>query len=384
MEGSILEFIGGELIGVISPVSICMLLVVLLVYSLSPTTAGSTAPTSIVSAANLVYAENPADSTFQKLEGALLNAAVFILLVAAMTFLLVLLYYYNFTNFLKHYMRFSAFFVLSFTGGPIFITLLSRFSIPLDALTFSLLLLNFSVLGVVSVFPSPGVPILLTQSYMVALGIIVAAWFTRLPEWTTWITLVAMAVYDLVAVLSPVGPLKILVELAQSRDDGLPAFVYEARPTVSRSGGGGDRAGSGLGLLVAGVSESRSIELQPSFSRNTDNDDNGVQIDVDDDTSDMEEERGRGISVGRENRETSPLVPESLRERRLSSSREGSEIGGGAVNHEDTPSLVEMLGMANNEGEEDGDSDTMSTRGFHDPQNVGVPKVTIFHKQWCK
>lgn len=110
-------------------------------------------------------------------------------------------------------------------------------------------------MGVLSVF-SGGIPIILRQAYMVSLGIIVATWFTKLPEWTTWALLVALAVYDLVAVLAPGGPLKLLVELASSRDDELPALVYEARPIVSRS------RGSNLGLLVGGVSDSGSVELQ--------------------------------------------------------------------------------------------------------------------------
>ncbi|CAN4109364.1 unnamed protein product [Withania somnifera] len=94
--------------------------------------------------------------------------------------------------------------------------------------------------------------------YMVCLGIIVAVWFTKLPEWTTWVVLVALALYDLVAVLAPGGPLKMLVELASSRDEELPALVYEARPNVSSRFG---NRGPGLGLLVAGVSDGDSIEL---------------------------------------------------------------------------------------------------------------------------
>ena len=72
--------------------------------------------------------------------------------------------------------------------------------------------------------------ILVTQGYLVVVGILVAYSFTMLPEWTTWALLVAMALYDLAAVLLPIGPLRILVELAISRDEEIPALVYEARP----------------------------------------------------------------------------------------------------------------------------------------------------------
>ncbi|XP_047338445.1 presenilin-like protein At1g08700 [Impatiens glandulifera] len=262
-EGSILETIGVEIIGVLSPVSICMLLVVLLVYSLS----GESPSEPIRTAANLVYLENPADSTTQKLEGAALNALVFVILIAAATFLLVCLYYYNFTKFLKHYMRFSAFFVLGSMGGSIFLSIIQHFSIPIDPITFFVLLLNFTVVGVLSIF-SVGIPIILRQSFMVTLGIIVAAWFTNLPEWTTWVLLIALAVYDLVAVLVPGGPLKMLVEMASNRSEELPALVYEARPTTSRNQG---NVGNPLAFLVAGVSDSGSIEIQ-ELSRNNSSD----------------------------------------------------------------------------------------------------------------
>lgn len=293
MEGSILESVGVEIMGVMSPVSICMLLVVLLVYSLSSSTSSS-AP--VRTAANLVYLENPSDSTTQKLEGALLNAAVFVILIAVVTFLLVLLYYYNFTNFLKNYMRFSTFFVLGTMGGSIFLSIIQHFSIPVDSITCFILLFNFTILGVMSIF-SNGVPIFLRQAYMVLCGIIVASWFTKLPEWTTWTLLVALAVYDLVAVLVPGGPLKILVELASSRDEELPALVYEARPVVTQSR---EQHSSNLGLLTGGVSESGAVELQPVTAQNRTNSEfTTVEVGIDSTTDE----------------ESSPLVSNSIRTR---------------------------------------------------------------------
>lgn len=160
-------------------------------------------------------------------------------------------------------------------GSSILISIIQRFNIPVDAVTFCILLFNFTILGTISVF-SNGVPIIVKQSNLVLLGIIVAAWFTRLPEWTTWVVLVALALYDLVAVLAPGGPLKLLVELASSRDEELPALVYESRPNVGRSPGARD---SSLGFLVAaaaglesnGDDNNRSaVELQVLL-RNSDN-----------------------------------------------------------------------------------------------------------------
>uniref|UniRef100_A0A2P2JMM0 Presenilin n=1 Tax=Rhizophora mucronata TaxID=61149 RepID=A0A2P2JMM0_RHIMU len=49
-----------------------------------------------------------------------------------------------------------------------------------------------------------------------------------------------MAIYDLAAVLLPVGPLRLLVELAISRDEDIPALVYEARPVTNHDSGSRD------------------------------------------------------------------------------------------------------------------------------------------------
>lgn len=132
-------------------------------------------------------------------------------------------------------MGISSLFVLSFLGGFISLLLLSHFKIPIDPLTFAILLFNLSVVGVFAVFMSK-FPISLNQGYLVTIGVLTAYWFTMLPEWTTWALLIAMSLYDLAAVLLPVGPLRLLVELAMSRNEEIPALVYEARPVDPRPG----------------------------------------------------------------------------------------------------------------------------------------------------
>ena len=54
-------------------------------------------------------------------------------------------------------------------------------------------------------------PVLLKQGYLVVTGVVTAYMFTFVPEWTTWTLLIAMALYDLYAVLVPGGPLKVLL-----------------------------------------------------------------------------------------------------------------------------------------------------------------------------
>ncbi|CAK9147962.1 unnamed protein product [Ilex paraguariensis] len=226
---SILESLGEEIIRIITPVSICMFLVVILVSILNNDSTSSSSSGSSI--ATIAYTENSSDSTWDKFKGALLNSLVFVAVVTVVTFLLVLLFYLRCTRFLKYYMAFSTFLVLGFMGAEIALFLIQDFSFPIDCITFALGLFNFTVVGVLAVFMSK-MAIFVTQGYLVVIGMLVAYWFTLLPEWTTWVLLVAMALYDLAAVLLPGGPLRLLVELAISRDEDIPALVYEARPVT--------------------------------------------------------------------------------------------------------------------------------------------------------
>ncbi|XVE54690.1 hypothetical protein DITRI_Ditri03aG0102200 [Diplodiscus trichospermus] len=230
----LLDSLGEEIITILTPVSICMFLVVLLVSILN-----SSSSTSVTSIATIAYSETSSDSSWDKFLGAVLNSLAFVVVVTVVTFILVLLFYLRCTKFLKIYMGFSSFVVLGFMGGQIALFFIEKFSVPIDCITFLVVLFNFAAVGVLAVFMSK-MAIIVTQGYLVLIGMLVAYWFTLLPEWTTWVLLVAMALYDLAAVLLPVGPLRLLVELAMSRDEDIPALVYEARPVTHQNSGSGE------------------------------------------------------------------------------------------------------------------------------------------------
>ncbi|XP_051116018.1 presenilin-like protein At2g29900 [Andrographis paniculata] len=281
-RSSLLESLGEEITRIITPVSICMLSVVILVSILD---SGGDGGASLTTVATMAYDESDSDSIWDKLKGAILNSVIFIAVVTAVTFLLVLLFYFRCTKFLKYYMAFSALMVLGFMGGEIALFLIQHFNFPIDCITFLVLLFNFTVVGVMAVFLSK-MAIFVTQAYLVVIGVLVAYWFTLLPEWTTWVLLIAMALYDLAAVLLPGGPLRLLVELAMSRDEEIPALVYEARPvigdgdngvlprrrvwSVGLDGNSGERSSLGVEegrVLVGGSGELRAPLIQQTSMR---------------------------------------------------------------------------------------------------------------------
>eukprot|EP00798_Chlamydomonas_sp_ICE-L_P013550 gene13550-19420_t len=206
---SVLDDLGNEITGIALPVSICMAITVILVKILNPE--GESNSTSII-IASVAYDEsgNPDDSSSAKFSGALLNALIFVAIVVGMTVLLFTLFYYGCYKIIYGYMGFAMFDIFFLITGILLLQLLE-------------------VVGMLGVLFMP-IPLFLKQSYMVWTGVIVAYVFTWIPEWTSWVLLALMALYDIAAVLMPGGPLKMLVELAITRQQQLPALVYEARP----------------------------------------------------------------------------------------------------------------------------------------------------------
>ncbi|KAF7043855.1 hypothetical protein CFC21_053163 [Triticum aestivum] len=229
-SATILDTLGEDITRIVGPVSACMLIVVLLVSLLSSPSSPSPLTASIAAAGG------PGGGGGDDLASALVTAVVFVVFVTAATFLMALLFYFRCTPCLRAYLGLSAIWVLLLLGGQMCLLLLSRLRLPLDVVSCALLLPNAAAALAVAAISPASVPIALHQAALLAIAVLTAFWFTLLPEWTTWALLVAMAVYDLGAVLIPGGPLRVLLELAIERNEEIPALVYGARPVDPRHG----------------------------------------------------------------------------------------------------------------------------------------------------
>jgi presenilin 1 len=209
----------------------------------------------------------------------LLNGLIIILVIAAATFLIVLLYKYKCMKLLMGYMVVASASLLGLLGGVMFITFMERYQIIMDQLTYYFLLVNFAAVGTISIFYSKGIPTFVTQGYLVLTSVILAWQLSHFNDWTAWTLLVLLALYDLCAVLTPCGPLRALVRLMQ-RDGSqpLPGLLYEAqlpqgveRPGRSRHGDGGNNNNSSSSSRNSSTHDNHSRSAARNTNRSSTN-----------------------------------------------------------------------------------------------------------------
>lgn len=156
-------------------------------------------------------------------------------LVVLITLVILLIFYMKWHKCMDYYFRLPALLILGLITPAYFKVISSTVNfLTLDLITFVLLTWNFTALGMMSIFGCyAAAPLSLQQFYLIHNSAILSVvLITSLPTGALYLLLIFLVIWDLFAVLAPIGPLQMIIKLAEREGViDMPGLVYT---TVAR------------------------------------------------------------------------------------------------------------------------------------------------------
>uniref|UniRef100_A0A914ZR73 Presenilin n=2 Tax=Parascaris univalens TaxID=6257 RepID=A0A914ZR73_PARUN len=155
-------------------------------------------------------------------------AAIFVGLIIAVTSLIVFAYFMKWYKAILVVIMLNCFLLFSLLTFDLLNSIVTIYNIHGDYITLALFMYNYGALGMMSIFWTA--PLMIQQVYLVMISALVSIMLLHLfPSWAVWTVLAALALWDVVAVLCPFGPLQILIKLSRERNEPImPALIYSA------------------------------------------------------------------------------------------------------------------------------------------------------------